>query len=170
MANKEFSEGSLKIMDWHAQSSADVIKTLKTNEKNGLSSAEAKKRLEKYGKNRLHEPKKPSLFAKFIAQFSDFMVLILLAAAGVSFVTAIIEGTGDFIDPIMILLIVVINAVTGVIQENRAEKAIEALKGYPHHTQRLFVTVKKKVFYQRRSFREIFLYLKLAIFFAVTQE
>ena len=49
MANKEFSEGSLKIMDWHAQSSADVIKTLKTNEKNGLSSAEAKKRLEKYG-------------------------------------------------------------------------------------------------------------------------
>lgn len=115
-------------MDWHAQSSADVIKTLKTNEKNGLSSAEAKKRLEKYGKNRLHEPKKPSLFAKFIAQFSDFMVLILLAAAGVSFVTAIIEGTGDFIDPIMILLIVVINAVTGVIQENRAEKAIEALK------------------------------------------
>ena len=128
MANKEFSEGSLKIMDWHAQSSADVIKTLKTNEKNGLSSAEAKKRLEKYGKNRLHEPKKPSLFAKFIAQFSDFMVLILLAAAGVSFVTAIIEGTGDFIDPIMILLIVLINAVTGVIQENRAEKAIEALK------------------------------------------
>ena len=93
-------------MDWHTQSSADVIKTLKTNEKNGLSSAEAKKRLEKYGKNRLHEPKKPSLFAKFIAQFSDFMVLILLAAAGVSFVTAIIEGTGDFIDPIMILLIV----------------------------------------------------------------
>ena len=58
MANKEFSEGSLKIMDWHTQSSADVIKTLKTNERNGLSSAEAKKRLEKYGKNRLHEPKK----------------------------------------------------------------------------------------------------------------
>ena len=115
-------------MDWHAQSSAEVIKKLKTNEKNGLSSAEAKKRLEKYGKNRLHEPKKPSLLAKFIAQFSDFMVLILLIAAGISFVTAIIEKTGDFIDPIMILLIVVINAVTGVIQENRAEKAIEALK------------------------------------------
>ena len=48
MANKEFSEGSLKIMDWYTQSSADVIKTLKTNERNGLSSAEAKKRLEKY--------------------------------------------------------------------------------------------------------------------------
>ena len=71
-------------MDWHAQSSAEVIKKLKTNEKNGLSSAEAKKRLEKYGKNRLHEPKKPSLLAKFIAQFSDFMVLILLIAAVIS--------------------------------------------------------------------------------------
>ena len=50
MANKEFSEGSLKIMDWHAQSSADVIKTLKTNERNGLSSAEAKKDLKNMGK------------------------------------------------------------------------------------------------------------------------
>lgn len=169
MANKEFSEGRLKIMDWHAKSSADVIKTLKTNERNGLSSAEAKKDL-KIWENRLHEPKKPSLFAKFIAQFSDFMVLILLAAAGVSFVTAIIEGTGDFIDPIMILLIVVINAVTGVIQENRAEKAIEALKRLSAPHAKVIRDGKEKVFYQRRSFREIFLYLKLAIFFAVTQE
>lgn len=115
-------------MDWHAKSSDEVIKSLKTDPKNGLASAEAQKRLEHYGKNRLHEPKKPSILAKFIAQFSDFMVLILLIAAGISFVTAIVEGTGDFIDPIMILLIVIINAVTGVIQENRAEKAIEALK------------------------------------------
>lgn len=115
-------------MDWHTQSSAEVIKSLKTDPKSGLTSSEAHRRLEKYGPNRLHEPKKPSLFAKFIAQFSDFMVLILLMAAGISFATAIIEGTGDFIDPIMILLIVIINAVTGVIQENRAEKAIDALK------------------------------------------
>lgn len=115
-------------MDWHTQSSSEVIKSLKTDSKKGLTSAEAHRRLEKYGPNRLHEPKKPSLLAKFIAQFSDFMVLILLMAAGISFATAIIEGTGDFIDPIMILLIVIINAVTGVIQENRAEKAIDALK------------------------------------------
>ncbi len=115
-------------MDWHAQSSTEVIKSLKTDAKNGLTSSEARRRLERYGANRLHEQKKPSLLAKFIAQFSDFMVLILLMAAGISFVTAIIEGTGDFIDPIMILLIVIINAITGVIQEDRAEKAIDALK------------------------------------------
>ncbi len=115
-------------MDWHAQSSNEVIKSLKTDAKNGLTSSEARRRLEKYGANRLHEQKKPSLLVKFIAQFSDFMVLILLMAAGISFATAIIEGTGDFIDPIMILLIVIINAITGVIQENRAEKAIDALK------------------------------------------
>lgn len=98
------------------------------------------------------------------------MVLILLAAAGVSFVTAIIEGTGDFIDPIMILLIVLINAVTGVIQENRAEKAIEALKRLSAPHAKVIRNGKEKSILSEEVVPEIFLYLKLAIFFAVMQE
>ena len=80
------------------------------------------------GKNKLNTVKKKSLISRFFAQFSDFMVLILLAASGISFLLSVIGGEGDFIDSIIILIIVIINAVIGVFEESRADNALEALK------------------------------------------
>ncbi len=96
----------------------------------GLSEQEAKKRLERDGENKLAEKKKTPIIVKFFKQFADAMIIILLIAAGVSFALAIAEGKlkEEFIEPLLILLIVIINAVMGVVQESKAEKALEALK------------------------------------------
>ena len=100
----------------------------KTNStKDGLTSAEAAKLLEANGKNKLAEPKKDSIFLQFLKQLADPMILILLAAAAVSGVLAVVEGE-SFADVVIILAVVIINAVLGVYQENKAEKAIEALQ------------------------------------------
>lgn len=80
------------------------------------------------GKNRIEIAKKKSILSRFLAQFSDFMIIVLLAAAAISFWISYIGGEGDFIDPIIILVIVVLNAVIGVIEESRADNALEALK------------------------------------------
>ncbi|MCL1859223.1 MAG: calcium-translocating P-type ATPase, PMCA-type [Oscillospiraceae bacterium] len=107
----------------------NALKILKSNEKSGLSSVEAKQRQEIFGFNQLNEAKRKSLLFRFLEQFSDFMVIILLIAAGISFFTAIIEGNKtDFLDPVIILIIIIINSIVGVIQEFKAEKSIEALK------------------------------------------
>ncbi len=115
-------------MEWHSLDCRTTVDKLKSDIKNGLSKTQAKARLEKYGKNALSGGKKQSILVKFLLQFSDYMVLILLVAAGISFGVAIFSDDGDFIDPIMILIIVILNAVIGTVQECRAEKAIEALK------------------------------------------
>ncbi len=115
-------------MEWHSLDCRTTVDKLKSDIKNGLSKTQAKSRLEKYGKNALSGGKKQSILVKFLLQFSDYMVLILLVAAGISFGVAIFSDDGDFIDPIMILIIVILNAVIGTVQECRAEKAIEALK------------------------------------------
>ncbi len=106
----------------------NVIEVLDTDGRKGLTEKEAKKRLSKFGKNIITEKKKDGFWKKFIDQFKDFMIVILLAAAGVSFITSAMNGDADFADPIIILCIVVFNALIGVIQENKAEKSIEALK------------------------------------------
>ena len=93
----------------------------------GITSAEANARLEKNGKNKLDQGKKDSIIKKFFAQLADPMIIILLVAAGVSALTAIKSGEG-FADVIIILIVVIINAVLGVYQESKAEKAIEALQ------------------------------------------
>ncbi len=93
----------------------------------GISSAEAEKRLAENGKNKLAEGKKDSLLKRFVSQLMDPMILILLAAAAISGVLAIVEGE-SFADVIIILAVVIINAVLGVYQESKAEKAIEALQ------------------------------------------
>ncbi len=96
--------------------------------KDGLSEAEAKARLLKNGPNKLEEGKKVSLLSRFLKQLSDPMIIILLAAALVSAVTSIYAGE-SLADVVIILTVVILNSVLGVVQESKAEKAIEALQG-----------------------------------------
>ena len=112
-----------------------VIDALNSDEKAGLTSEVVKERRLKFGENKLKEKKKKSLFSKFLEQFKDVMIIILLIAAVISFVIACVEGEpGEFFEPALILLIVVLNAVMGVAQESKAEKALDALKNMsaPH--------------------------------------
>lgn len=96
---------------------------------NGLSYPEAKKRLEENGKNAFTEAKKPTLFSKFIAQFKDVLIVVLLVSAVISFVMTCIEQTwGDLFDVFFILVVVIINAIIGVVQENKSDKALDELK------------------------------------------
>lgn len=99
-----------------------ILKELDSNIESGLSGEVAKERLEKFGLNELEEKKRPSIFSKIIGQFSDFLVLILIGAAIVSFLV------GKKKDAIVILAIVIINAILGVYQEGKAEKSLESLK------------------------------------------
>ncbi|MBR6701373.1 MAG: calcium-translocating P-type ATPase, PMCA-type [Firmicutes bacterium] len=101
---------------------------LKTDMDTGLSEEEAKRRLEKYGENRLEQQKEKPILLKLAYQFSDPMVIILIVAAVISFVTEWLNGTADFVDPAIIMAIVFLNAGIGVFQELKAEKALEALK------------------------------------------
>ncbi|MBQ8696312.1 MAG: HAD-IC family P-type ATPase, partial [Clostridia bacterium] len=104
----------------------EVLKKQSSCEK-GLSSSEAKSRLEKHGANKLKEAEKPTLLARFLAQLKDPMLIILMAAAAVSTATGIMHGEG-ITDAIIILVVVLLNAVLGVYQESKAEAAIEALQ------------------------------------------
>ncbi|MBQ9989646.1 MAG: calcium-translocating P-type ATPase, PMCA-type [Lachnospiraceae bacterium] len=122
-------------MTLYHQSIEEVMEHLSSDAKNGLSQAEAKRRLQQYGENRLQEKKKRSNLQRFIDQFKDVMILILIAAAAVSFGIAIMEGNPkEFFEPALILIIVILNAVMGVLQESKAEKALDALKSLsaPH--------------------------------------
>ena len=113
---------------WHTQTVDEVKKALNTNIYTGLSEKEILKRRKKYGFNKLAEKKKESLITRFIAQFKDFMIIILLLASLISALMSYIDKTNDYADSIIIVSIVVINAVIGVIQEAKAEKSLEALK------------------------------------------
>ena len=115
-------------MLFFAAKSTAVLKYLETDEKKGLSSDAVIGRIGQYGENRLKEKKKKSSIRRFFEQFADVMILILLAAAAVSFMLAFTGGDkADFFEPVLILVIVVVNAIIGVLQENKAEKALEAL-------------------------------------------
>ncbi len=101
----------------------------------GLTSAKAAEYLEKFGPNQLKEKKKKTMLARFLEQFKDVMIIILLVAAAISFGIAIYEGNPkEFFEPALILLIVILNAILGVMQESKAERALDALKGLsaPH--------------------------------------
>lgn len=116
-------------MKYYLESMQSVFDDVKSSE-NGLSSQEAAKRLEQNGKNKLAEAKKDSVIKRFFDQMKDPMIVILLVAAVVSAVTDIIEA-GHFTPPTdacIILVVVIINAVLGVVQESKAEKAVEALQ------------------------------------------
>lgn len=115
-------------MEWQSLTKEDCAEKLKTSLQSGLTPRQAAERLRECGRNELARPKRKSLFLRFVAQLSDFMVIILLIAAGVSFVTSWLQHDSDYIDAIIILVIVAVDAVTGLIQESRAERAIEALQ------------------------------------------
>lgn len=113
---------------WHTKTIADIRRETKTNLKYGIDSREVDERKQLYGVNKIEEQKKKSILIRFIEQFNDFMIITLLVAAIISSVMAYIEGTNEYIDSIIIVTIVVFNAFLGLIQENKAEKALEALK------------------------------------------
>lgn len=112
-----------------------VLDSLQSSPDQGLTEALVAERQEKYGENKLAEKKKKTNLQRFFEQFKDAMIIILLIAAAISFTIACVEGdTGEFFEPLLILFIVVMNAVLGVFQESKAEKALEALQNLsaPH--------------------------------------
>ena len=122
-------------MSLHHLSAEEALRALESDAARGLTEAQVLERRERHGENRLRQKKKKSILGRFLEQFKDAMILILLAAAAVSFAVACAEGdAGEFFEPLLILLIVVLNAVMGVMQESKAEKALEALKSLsaPH--------------------------------------
>ncbi len=122
-------------MLYHHQSKEDTLLSLAADMTRGLTSAQAAEKAGQFGPNKLREKKKKTTLGRFLDQFKDVMILILLAAAVVSFVIACVEGNPkEFFEPLLIVLIVILNAVMGVLQESKAEKALDALKSMsaPH--------------------------------------
>ena len=122
-------------MQAHDKEKQALLQALGTNPERGLTQAEVTARQAKYGVNKLREKKKKTNVQRFFDQFKDAMILILIAAAVVSFVIACVEqNPKEFFEPALILLIVILNAVMGVMQESKAEKALDALKNMsaPH--------------------------------------
>ena len=113
---------------WHTKNIKEIEKELRTNIKTGLGDKDVQIRQDEFGKNKIEEGKKESLLVKFINQFKDFMIIILIIAAIISAVVSYLEGTGDYFDSIIIIAIVLFNGLMGLIQEAKAEKSIEALK------------------------------------------
>jgi len=110
------------LKEWYSKSKEEILSELNTNLNSGLTKNEVNLRLEKYGSNDLKEEDKKSFFSKIVAQFSDFLILILIGAAIISF------AVGESKDAVVIIAIVMVNAFLGIYQEGRAEKALDALK------------------------------------------
>ncbi len=121
---------------WYDISVEDTVKLLNTDLQNGLTSEEVTKRVEENGYNELIQKKKKTFLEKFLAQFKDFMIIVLIFAALVSGIVGVLEHEG-INDSIIILLIVIVNAIIGVMQENKAEKSLEALKKLSSHTAKV---------------------------------
>ena len=113
---------------WETLRKDEVITRLNTNVEYGLEEQEVKARIEKYGRNKIKDKPKESIIIKFIKQFNDFMIIILIIASIISAGISWYQGENDYIDSIIIIAIVIFNAIMGVIQEAKAEKSIESLK------------------------------------------
>ena len=129
---------------WFNKTSQEVEQELKTNCQNGLSSNQVQENMKKYGLNELQEKKKDSLLKKFLEQFKDFSIIVLIIAAIVSGVVGVAQGEG-FTDTIIILIVVILNAVIGVAQESKAEKSLEALKKLSSHASKVIRNGKEQV-------------------------
>ena len=113
---------------WQTLSTKEVERKMGTNIRTGLTTRQVEERRKKYGVNQLQEQKKENIIIRFLKQFNDFMIIILLIASVISAVVAKLEGSNDYFDSIIIIAIVVFNAIMGLIQEAKAEKSLEALK------------------------------------------
>ena len=113
--------------NWFNKSVEETVKKLNTNNTLGLTAEEVEKRKQKYGLNELEKGKKTPLIVKFLEQFKDFMIIVLIIAAVVSGIVGHINGEG-ITDSIIIMVVVIVNAIIGVAQEDKAEKSLEALK------------------------------------------
>lgn len=113
---------------WHTLKVEEVRKKLRTNFERGLRQEEIEKRKERYGTNEIVESKKTNIFVKFLNQFKDFMIIILIIAAIISAMLSYVQKTNEYVDSIIIVAIVVLNAIMGVVQESKAEKSLDALK------------------------------------------
>ena len=130
--------------NWFNKEVKDVEAELKTDLENGLSSKQVEENKAKYGENELQEKKKEPLIKKFIAQFKDFSIIVLIIAAIVSGVVGVAQGEG-FTDTIIILIVVLLNAVIGVAQESKAEKSLEALRKLSEHAAKVVRDGKEQV-------------------------
>ena len=116
-------------MNWHSKTAEETGLMLNTDTVYGLSGTEAEKRLEEYGVNVIEgDGKKRGIVSRFFSQLNDIMIIILLAASAASFGVSMLRGEADFTDSVIIIAIVILNAVMGVVQESRAERAVEELK------------------------------------------
>ncbi len=113
-----------------------IEKELATDAQNGLKNEEINNKREKYGFNELKAKKKKSIIVKFLEQFKDFMIIILIIAAIISAVVGVQEGEG-FTDSIIIMIVVIVNAIIGLVQENKAEKSLEALQKLSAHASKV---------------------------------
>ena len=127
---------------------SQVEKELQTNINEGLTEEQVKANYEKYGMNELRQKKKKSLFVKFLEQFKDFMIIVLIIAAIVSGAVGIAEGEG-ITDTIIILIVVILNAIIGVVQESKAEKSLEALQKLSAHASKVMRNGKVTVVQSR---------------------
>lgn len=121
---------------WFNMSVKKTIQKLETDSEKGLSSDEVAKRYETYGRNELKAKEKKSLLSKFLDQFKDFMIIVLIIAAIISGIVGINQGEG-IADTFIILIVVVVNAIIGVAQENKAEKSLEALQKLSSHVAKV---------------------------------
>ena len=129
---------------WFHKSVDETKEYFKLDEENGLYNEQVNENRQKYGTNELQTKKKKSTFVKFLEQFKDFMIIVLIIAAIISGVVGYIEGEG-ITDSIIILIVVILNAVIGVIQENKAEKSLEALQKLSAHVSKVIRNGKMEV-------------------------
>lgn len=129
---------------WFNKTVKEVETELGTNLEKGLESSKVEEYKEKYGLNQLKEKKKDSLLKKFLAQFKDFSIIVLIIAAIVSGIVGIAEGEG-ITDTVIIMIVVLLNAIIGVAQEAKAEKSLEALKKLSEHAAKVIRDGKEQV-------------------------
>ena len=110
---------------WYGMGAQEVLEELETSRRGGLTAAEARRRLERYGENELERPAQESMLRRFLRQMKDPMIVVLLCAAGVSLWAG---GGRDWVDAVIILGIVLLNAVLSLSQEDSAQRALEALR------------------------------------------